>query len=280
MNQIASMTEAEYRAIPAVNYSSLKEGRRSIAHMAWAMANPKPPSDSMRIGTAFHIGLLESKTWHDRVAISEKFDRRTKAGKDAADAFESENAGKLILEPEEAAEVKAMLVEAYRNDSARAYARTPGRSECVVQWVDRETGLACKARIDRYCEEGDGLLIDIKTTRDASVEGFTRDFYKLGYFMQAAWYIEGFREVTGKDLAYAIVAVENAGPYKVAVYSPSQNAIDCGRGACHHVLRQYAADLKAGAAETGRWSGYPNGVQELDLPRWAQEIPEVSGDDQ
>lgn len=267
MSKLLTMSDAEYRKLDAVNYSSLKEGRKSIAHMAWAVSHPEPPKDSMRIGTALHAMLLEPTRAKELVAIAPTVNRRTNAGKDAEAAFYKANEGKCIIDEAEAETVRHMFRAVMSNPTARRLVKTDGLTETVATWTDEPTGLACKAKLDKYCAKN--LLLDIKTTRDASPDSFQRDFHNLGYFMQAAWYSDGYERVDGNAAPYTILAIENEPPYGVVVYAPTSDAIAAGRMECRRILDEYAAALKAGAKESGLWPGYPTDTQPLPLPAWA-----------
>lgn len=258
------MSEAEYRAIPAVNATALKAGRRSIAHMRWTMQNPKAPTPAMELGTAVHMALLEPQRFNKcyAVASSEESDRRTKAWK-SFEAFACERGLKPITQGDYH-EMMAMCRGVYDNPDADAMLKRAGQCEYVAVWQDPGTGLACKARLDKYLPGA--LALDIKTTRNASREAFSRDCYTLGYWQQIAWYREGFKRASGEDTPFTIIAIENEAPHLCAVYSLGDESLARGVAENHRILKQYAKAL-----ESGTFPGYAADVQEIDIPAWAMK---------
>jgi hypothetical protein len=57
----------------------------------------------MAFGTAVHTFVLEQDRFADEFVVAEKFDRRTKEGKEAAARFEEGNQGKTLITSEEMA---------------------------------------------------------------------------------------------------------------------------------------------------------------------------------
>ena len=107
---------------------------------------------------------------------------------------------------------------------------------------------------------------DLKTCADASPASFARSVARYGYHRQIAHYYDGFSTVS-EPTPFCIVAVENAKPYAVAVYTLDDDAVAVGRSQNRRLLREIAACRKA-----GEWPGYPTTVQALSLPAWASGL--------
>jgi exodeoxyribonuclease VIII len=60
--------------------------------------------------------------------------------------------------------------------------------ELSLFWTDARYHVPCKARYDA---RNHGLVMDLKTTQDASPEGFARQAANLLYHCQAAHYFSG-----------------------------------------------------------------------------------------
>jgi exodeoxyribonuclease VIII len=258
-----NMPEAEYRAIPAANATALKAGRRSIAHMRWTMQNPKAPTPAMELGTAVHMALLEPQRFKDTyAACPEDCTRASKVWKDHV-AF-CDKSGMTPITYGDYHDLLAMCRGVIANPDADAMLKQAGQCEYVAVWQDPGTGLACKARLDKYLPGA--LALDIKTTRNASREVFSRDCYTLGYWQQIAWYREGFKRASGEDTPFTIIAIENEAPHLCAVYSLGDESLARGVAENHRILKQYAKAL-----ESGTFPGYAAGVQEIDIPAWAMK---------
>jgi hypothetical protein len=110
-------------------------------------------------------------------------------------------------------------------------------------------------------------LVDVKTCCDASIEGFARVIANLSYDVQAAFYIDGIRRVTGlTPKQFIFIAVEKDAPHMTAVYTASNEMIAIGREKYRGALQ-----LLKWCTQHKHWPGYqPHGlVESIDLPRWA-----------
>src|SRR3546814_7327030 len=82
------------------------------------------------------------------------------------DAWEAENAGKIVLSADDFALIEAMHTALMRDPEVAALF-AEGESEVTLRWVDEATGLRCKARADRWNRRR-RYMADLKTTDDAS----------------------------------------------------------------------------------------------------------------
>src|SRR3546814_4036406 len=64
------------------------------------------------------------------------------------DAWEAENAGKIVLSADDFALIEAMHTALMRDPDVAAIF-DEGDSEVTLRWTDEATGLQCKARADR-----------------------------------------------------------------------------------------------------------------------------------
>jgi PDDEXK-like domain of unknown function (DUF3799) len=256
------MTRAEYDALPAVNYSTIKHIARSPLHYRYACENDtQPDTDAMVLGRVTHLAVFEPEKLATHVAVWEG----RRAGKEW-EAFEAEHAHQEIIKPELFATALAM------GKSARVAAGkllSEGESEIVMQWTDAETGIRCKGRLD-HISRGFGI-IDLKTTADASALAFGRRAAALQYPVQSAMYTDGAEANGWCSLPYTILAVESRAPYAATLYTVTADHIDQGR----ETYRGWLRTVKA-CQDSGIWPSYPPGV--LSLPRWAE--PSVGADDQ
>ena len=100
MNTDNHMTDAEYHAHPALNYSRIKHLRESPLHFRHACDNPKPSSTSMSWGSLVHLLVFEPFMFEQRYEVTTETDKRRKAYKDAkAKAEESGRGGVSLASP-------------------------------------------------------------------------------------------------------------------------------------------------------------------------------------
>jgi len=264
------MSRAEYEAIPAVNQSLLKHYRRSAAHARVQMLSPHEPSESQELGTAIHCAILEPSRFAEEYVVSPKFDRRTTKGKQDAADFENANIGKCRIDADDYATCQGIAEAIAASDTASWMLTTPGRQELGAVWIDPDTGLSCKALIDRITSHaGSTVVIDLKSTKDASPNAFARDVLNYGYHVQAAFYLDGLNVLGPASRRFVVIAVEKEPPYGVAVYELDDEWIDLGRDAYRDYLRKHAACLAS-----GHWPGYSDAIIPISPPRWAKRREE------
>lgn len=250
--------EVDYDVIDAVNYSTLKELARSPKHYAHRLKHPRAGTPSMFRGSAAHTAILEPEEFERRYVV---FDGKRRAGK-AWEAFEKENNARTILKEDEYAQAMAFR-DAVRGDPVAQPYLVGGDREVTLVWVDPETGVLCKGRPDYVTR--DGVIVDVKTTKDASPFWFSRDVAKYQYHVQAAYYGDGYELITKREPRHVIIAVEAAEPRDVAVYRMSDPVIGPGRDAYRRWLKTLVE-----CRQERRWPGYGNGFElELMLPPWA-----------
>jgi hypothetical protein len=141
-----------------------------------------------------------------------------------------------------------------------------GAAEVSFFWADPETGITCKGRADWvFRTDGGVILLDLKTTEDASPEAFGRSCARYGYHMQAAWYSDGWAACTGDNvLGFVFGAVESGWPHIAQAYMLDDDSTMKGRAENRRLLNQYAACL-----DSDTWPGYATEVHSINLPAWA-----------
>ncbi len=265
------MDNATYHAHPAISKSHLDKIARSPLHYWARYVDPKrvipEPTPSMRLGNAVHTHVLELDKWDSEWAVAPAgIDRRTKAGKETWAQFQAIAAGKQALTAEEGEAVHHMGRAVWGHPAAAMLLGMDGEAETTHMWSDSETGLQCKCRPDWLSADGK-VVVDLKTTRDASPRGFRHSVMQYRYGVQAAWYSHGIEQSTGiRPEAFIFVAVESEAPYGVGVYAADAELIG-------HGWQQARRDLQrlAECRETDRWPSYSDSIETLTLPDWAKK---------
>jgi len=247
-----------------LNGSSLKHLRRSAAHYLASKENPTKPTAAMTLGTLIHSAVLEpDKFAAETIVMPEGIDRRTKAGKEAAAEFEARAEGKTILTVDQDAICTGIINSLFsgRHETARKLLEG-GKPEVSFAWEDAMTGQMSKCRVDWL--RSDNIMVELKSTEDASHKAFMRQCANLDYDLSAAWYRGGVKAVTGEKMDYVFVVVETSAPFEVAVYMPDDAFFENGKAKIRQALETYMK-----ACESGIFAGYADEVTELELPPWA-----------
>lgn len=250
-------TNAEYHAADGISKSDLDLIHRSPAHYKAARHEDTP---ALRFGTAFHCAVLENDRFNATYTVIEG-DRRTSAVK--ASIKEAKDAGKTVLDADDFNALMNMSQAVFKNPICAALLRGSLKEHSVFAELD---GVRVKCRPDGWSTEK-GVLFDLKSTEDASPEGFARTVAKYRYHVQDAFYRHVVASATNcdaDDLSFIFIAVEKKPPFAVALYQLDELAALQGWVDAREDLRRYKA-----AKESGKWCGYSPRIETLSLPRWA-----------
>ena len=262
------MTEHEYREYPAISRSSLWKLHESPEKFKWAMEHPEPPTQALLFGQAFHKMALETSDFYNEFAVAPNIDRRTKDGKAAYADFLATSNGKTIIDCNTHETIIDMV--AALNAVPFVAKLLNGQHEVPYFWTDELTGEPCKCRIDCLTEiKGQTVIVDLKTTSDASTDGFMRSAIKHGYDFQAAMYSEGYEKNTGKKPLFVFIAIEKEPPYAVNILQADEAFTQHGYDVFRELIGTYH-DCKV----SGNWFGYLgayNVINTLNLPAWVKE---------
>jgi hypothetical protein len=212
------------------------------------------------LGKAAHTALLEPATWESRISVIDADSYRTNAAKEAREAARA--AGKVPLLPAQRDDIAGMREALLAHPIARK-AWDGGVAEASYFYRDRGTGVWLKARPD-FRPDHRRWIVDYKTTGSAHPRQFARRVYDLGYFQSAAWYMDAVAAVDGAmPEEWWFVVQETKPPYLVSVFLLDQRAVEWGRR-----LNRRAIDLFSECCATGKWPGYSESAQVIDLPSW------------
>jgi exodeoxyribonuclease VIII len=253
-----SMPRAEYDAIDAVHWSTLKEMRKSPLHYRYRELNPLEPTPAMLLGQGAHTAILEPLQFLRDYALFEGERRQGKVW----DAFEAANASKTILKRPEY-DLCVAMQEAVRAHPEASKYLAAGRAEQVVTWTDEETGLPCKLRADWLCDvPGLAVLIDVKSTATIDAALFGATAARMGHYAQVAMYWRGL-QAAGLPMPAKLIAVESKPPHDVAVFDITADVLTAGTEEVRELL-QKVAECRA----KGKWPGRYAAEQPLQLPAW------------
>ena len=264
------MSNAEYHAHKAISKSKLDAARKSGRHLQdMLFGPPRESTAAFDMGTVVHASALPGENPDDiAVRMPEGMKKTTKEGK----AFVAEHKGKIILNPSDAYVVDQMMLSLREHpfSASLVNGELKGKSEQSFFCTDKETGLELKARPDFILDDC-SLILDLKTTVDASPKGFQRSVANYRYYCQASHYLDVVEGATGtRPQAFLFIAVEKTRPFSTAVYMADQAMIDLGKQHAREDLNniaQWIADNK--------FPGYSERVEEISLPKWM--LPKEDG---
>lgn len=260
--EILNITADEYHAIDAFSQSAAKVVlARSPGHARAGMK--KKPTKAMEGGDIVHRLLLgKGKEFQ----VLQFGNYQTKAAQAARDKARADG-----LVPVLAHEMEnyATAAEAIRVQLADRGIVLDGLSEQAITWTEktRHGDVLCKGMLDHVWPDA-GIIIDIKTTADASQAAIERTAENLNYGIQSAAYeralVQLNPDLAGR-VAFSFVFCEIAEPYAVNVTEPDGPFRELG-------LRRWlrALNIWAECKALDRWpTVYGGNVNPLSPPSWA-----------
>ena len=263
-----SLSNAEYHADERLGRSTAWKLITSCpAVVAHEMAYPRP-TDSLALimGSCTHAATLEPVLLDKQFAIKpEEIDGKSSRTNHYKEVFESmqlrnpniqwlnRSDYRTCVDMAESAREHPLL-KTYLSDQETMIEQT-GFFECK--------GVQCKVRPDLY-NPGAGVVIDIKTTQDASEQGFRKSIRRFGYAFQAAWYLNALRILGLKPKQFVFLCVEKTPPYLTAAYEISTAEVE------RELIRVHdACDTYKKCMDTGIWPGYGDEIKTLTLGNFA-----------
>jgi exodeoxyribonuclease VIII len=261
---IPGISIEEYHRGAGISKSQLDQMAKSPAHYLSSLTTPRKETPAMRIGSLFHGLVLEPE--RVKIAVAPSCDKRTKEGKATWESFCAENAGAEIVTADEGEMLQGMVASVRAHPAASRLLSGPGIAEGSAWWVDEQSGELCRCRPDFYREDL-GVIVDLKSTEDASPSEFARSIAKYNYNIQSAFYQDGVEAATGDFIkGFVFVAVEKKAPYAVAVYRLDMQGVEAGRVEYKRLLLDLA-DCK----HAGKFPGYSERIETISMPAWSMK---------
>jgi hypothetical protein len=223
----------------------------------------------MHLGTILHGHVLERRQIPEipRDALSASGQRRGKAW----DAWCAANNPDDYLTVKDAARVEQMARGLWADPKCASILSAEGRVEQSYAWVDPETGLPLRARLDKVISyNGLTLITDLKTTTVdvTNQRQVGNKVFELAYYRQAAMYCDAVMACEGIVAAgFGFLFVRTKEPFNARFWDLGAEDIAMGRRRNREALMDLARRL-----DTGDWSGPLAGLEnQIILPRYAYD---------
>ena len=259
------MTNEQYHAAEGLSRSALWDFKKSPAYYAYKYLSGEyetpAETESMTLGTLVHALILEPKEFEKRYFVMPKANRSTKAGKTLYAEKLAEAGDRTLINQEMLKQADSMADQLFGKLVAEGLHPNAdfAKTEHSLFWRDEKTGLLLKARPDCILSP---VVIDIKTTIDASYRAFQNAAYANGYFLQAGMIYEGLKAIGEPCETFVFACVEKSAPYMSAIYILDDIALQFGIDLLYTLLDDYKK-----ADHNNDWEGY--GTQMLTIPNWA-----------
>ncbi len=283
---IFNISEVEYHAdpcdTPSLSSSIAKIIINQSPRHAWEKhprLNPAFEEDNdakFNLGRADHAVILEG-TWK-KTAVIDPENHKAKNGsipigwtnapiREARDKAIADGLTPILIS--EAADIELMVsaVETFIAKTEIVGHFENAKSELSIFWQEDEIWL--RARMDKVFvmeDQGQAVIIDYKTTTDASPDAFGRIISQLSYGMQSAFYRRGLRAVRPdlqKAPVFLFLAQENSPPYSCSLHSLSSIAVEMAEKKVEKAIA-----LWKWCMERDQWDAYPTEIHYQEPPAW------------
>lgn len=286
VNLYPDMPMAEYLALDAISSSQVRAAANGPLHYLASKYGESEETAAMRFGTMAHTMILEPEKFAQEYVVFAHTTSKVKKAEnggckelwDDAKAASAES-GKAIVEADDYQRLCLMADAVKAHPAANKVLSGECLIETTITWEDDEFGLM-KARPDII--HPNGLMIDLKTTKDASARGFGQSAARFQYPTQASHHRNGVHaalkagllpglEIGMFPLASLIIAVES----EANVWNPVPKRMD-------HAVAVYEIDEETlvGANLMARTNladaialqdtplAYGDAILPLSLPSW------------
>jgi hypothetical protein len=258
MKIIQDQPEQEYRTHPALNNSTAKIFvDKTPAHARYSEPKSAQHFDD---GKAIHCTTFEPHEFESRF-FKGPADRRGNKWKEA-----QQMAGDMTVLTESSYENALRVRDALQKNTEINNLVSANNKMVEVSCYWEHDGIDMKSRKDLVVDDG-RIITDLKTTTDASRDGFSRAVANYLYHMQDRWYSMGARACFGAEPTFLFIAVEKEPPFANAIYELDPRTKAEGQALVDLAIERYIE-----CERNQEWPGYPAGVQQLSIPGWAFKL--------
>ena len=216
------------------------------------------PTKAMEEGTAVHTYFLENELFKNRYCYKPKaFNGRTKEGKQWM-----EEHGHLNVLASEWEENLIHMNHSFLSSPAKMIYDLDGLTE-LSYFSEDLGGIRAKCRPD-WISSDSGIVVDLKTTQDASPKGFQKSIANFGYHIQAAFYLRTLQSLGLDSYDFIFIAIEKTAPFCVGVYRASTEMLEEGNKKVDEAINKILW-----CKDNDSYPDYtPNEIETISLPPW------------
>lgn len=284
---IEKMSNDEYHACPEFSSSQLKDILRSGAHFYSnniIKENERESKKHLDFGTLAHTLFLEPDQFENEFAVipadapkppTDVMRNAKNPSEDSIkrvqwwDNFAAEHGTKITITEDLLLGAKRIADNLRTLSSYGIMKNNFGMAEASIFFVDPVFGLQLRIRPDYHiapCSAfPNGLLLDVKTTRDARAFKFSKDCGEYGYDLSASMYREGFQQYynTQDKPDFIFLVAESTAPFNVKQYRASDLFLSVGDARYNKSKALLAESLLI-----DEWSGYSAELEDIYLPQY------------
>jgi hypothetical protein len=226
--------------------------------------NPQAAKREFDLGHAAHRMILGIG---EEIVVTEWDDWRTKAAREERDAIRHDGGVPLLFHEGEQVQAMADAIRKHA-DAGPLFAPGVGVAERSIFWTHKETSVRVRVRPDWLILRQDlAVIVDLKTTTDASPVACSKAIANYAYHQQGALYVDGvYAAYDPADVRFFFVFQSKKAPYLVTVRELKDQDQDIGRARNERALRIYAECESTGVWPD--WTGPVDTIPQIGMPTW------------
>lgn len=278
-------TDTEYHADKNyISASGMKKLKESPAHLKESEENPEE-TEAMQFGSAYHLYNLQKDKFEEEyyifddsgiysVLIGEGFKspRSTKQYKEWMESEMRLVGDRKSISKDWMSRIKGMNEKLMRHQYVRTLLANGMNEQGYMGSLETEAGTVQVKFKPDHINENKRFIVDLKTAKSASKDGFSKAAGEMSYHIQAAFYSDLMEKISGDNRPYTFffIAQEKTPPYAFNIFESSPQFISQGRFEYEMLLQLYKY-----CTDNNVWPGYQifcqnkYGIVELKLPPWA-----------
>ena len=262
----------EYIEGPAINRSFLHEMISwTPGHARHKQDNPED-TKSLRLGNAFHPGILEPERFEKEFVIlptscMKGTRKNPNPGMQAnLDAFKAqcEDNNQVIMTQKEYDNIREMRA-VVQSDQNAIDILSQGEAEVTGYFLDPDFDIWIKVRLDWF-DRQNKMITDLKSCADARHFPFRKSAHDHGYDLQAFMGKYVATQLTGEAYDFQFLCVESKGYHGLHIWEADDEMLQTG-----YKKYQKAMALYKQCLESGEWPGYDSTPKPLGSPSYAKE---------
>ena len=208
--------------------------------------------------------FFEPDDFDDEFVCAPELNLRTKIGKQEMAEFQhaTKESGKQVLTFEQMATVRQIGAALQKQEHVMKWVKNGVAEKSIFRHYQ---GQILKSRPDYYKEKSN-VILDLKTCRDITYNGFMRSVIQYRYHVQAAFYTDSVAHFVGEAPRFLNICVEKKPPYAAVIYELEPSFLMVGRAEYIRAL----ATIKE-CKDNNVWPSFPTDPVSLGCPDWLWE---------
>lgn len=257
------LSNEDYHASAGISKSGLSLFAKCPEQYNWKyiLGNKDEEKSHFSTGRAFHTATTEPDKFDNEFVVAPDLNKNSNAYK----TWAADNSDRQILNVKDYDVVMGMASKIRQHPIAKNLLQD-GFAEASIYAIDEMTGEMVKVRPD-WVSGGD-IIVDLKSTTDASAGKFFRDMFSYSYHVQAGMYPEVCNWVRpGSITDFVFIVVEKTAPYSIGIYRASHEDRLIGIDNFRRNLDRFAEYKRK-----NYWPTYNGGlIVDTALPAWAKK---------